>query len=141
MCNVSGVIQLPRGRVLSRRQKQGTRGRRKKFGENKYASVREKVPEKGVGQRVMNKAGVLASCGESDLGRGQGQVTLMVMHLSGVSRIPAPPSPMNKSPGYPDGARDLPMGQHFPRGVGSPRQKAQGAGSSPWRSCAGAQAR
>lgn len=89
----------------------------------------------------MNKAGVLASCGESDLGRGQGQVTLMVMHLSGVSRIPAPPSPMNKSPGYPDGAGDLPMGQHFPRGVGSPRQKAQGAGSSPWRSCAGAQAR
>lgn len=49
MCNVSGVIQLPRGRVLSRRQKQGTRGWRKKFGENKYASVREKVLEKGGG--------------------------------------------------------------------------------------------
>ena len=79
----------------------------------------------------MNKAGVLASLRKSDLGRGQGQVALMVMHLSGMSRIPTPPSRMNRSPRYPDGAGDLPMGQHFPRGVGSPRQKAQGAGLSP----------
>ena len=43
MCNVSGDIQLLRGCVLSRRQKRGTRGQREKFGENKYASVKEKV--------------------------------------------------------------------------------------------------
>ena len=39
--------------------------------------------------------------------------------------------PNEQEPHYPDGAGDLPMGQHFPRGVGSPRQKAQGVGSSP----------
>lgn len=39
--------------------------------------------------------------------------------------------PNEQEPHYPDGEGDLPMGQHFPRGVGSPRQKAQGVGSSP----------
>lgn len=142
MRNVSGDIQLPRGCVLSRRQKQGTRGQRKKFGENKYASVREKVLEKGgVGQKVKNEAGVLASCGESDPGRGQGRVALMVMHLSGVSRIPAPPSQMNRSPITQMEQGTYPWDSISPEGWGVPGRRHRGWGRAPWRSCAGDQAK
>ena len=141
MYNVSGDIQLPRGCVLSRRQKRGTRGQREKFGENKYASVKEKVVEGGVGQKVMSKAEVLASCGESDPGRGQGWVALMVMHLSGVSRIPATPSRMNRSPITQMEQGTYPWDSISPEGWGVPGRRHRGWGQALWRSCAGAQAR